>query len=110
MKDMLEKMKLETQSGVVKNIEIIGKLFPCCLDEGKNAEGKTVRTVNFERLRQMLSDEYESGSESYEFTWPGKQKAAAEAYRPTDMTLRPDKEKSITFAGELSWKDQDDLY
>lgn len=92
---MLEKMRLETRGETDKNIEAIGKLFPWCLDERTDAEGKTVRTVNFERLKQRLSDETVETTESYEFTWPGKRKAAAEAARPTKMTLRPDKEKSV---------------
>ena len=69
---MSEKMKMESVDMTAKNIEKIEALFPNCISETIDADGKTKKAINFDMLRQMLSPEIVEGSEAYEFNWVGK--------------------------------------
>ncbi|WP_420832902.1 site-specific DNA-methyltransferase [Streptococcus danieliae] len=53
--------------------------------------------MDFDKLKQFLSEDIVEGRESYEFTWVGKREAIAEAGRPTTKTLRPDLDESVDF-------------
>ena len=55
-----------------QNIEKIGALFPNCITEAVDENGKLKKAINFELLKQMLSDDVVEGSEAYEFTWVGR--------------------------------------
>lgn len=69
----MEKMKFETDDLSQKNVEKIGKLFPNCITETKDENGKLKKAIDFEMLKQMLSDDViDEGDEAYEFTWVGK--------------------------------------
>lgn len=76
----MEKMRMESIDLTAQNIDKIGQLFPNCiteiLDEEKSTPEKKVykKAVNFELLKQMLSDHVIDGDETYEFTWVGKRK------------------------------------
>ena len=85
----MNKLKLESPNLVGRNIDALAELFPNCVTEAAGADGKVKRAVNFELLRQMLSDDAVEGEEHYEFTWVGKRQAMAEAHRPIRKTLRP---------------------
>lgn len=85
----MNKLKLESLDLVGRNIDALAELFPNCVTEAAGADGKVKRAVNFELLRQMLSDDAVEGEEHYEFTWVGKRQAMAEAHRPIRKTLRP---------------------
>lgn len=100
----MEKMKMETPNLVDQNIEMIGKLFPNCVTEGKDEKGSLKKLINFDMLKQMLSDSVIEGKEVYEFTWPGKKEAIVEANTPIRKTLRPCKEES------KNWDTTENLY
>lgn len=91
----MEKMRMESIDLTAQNIDKIGQLFPNCitemLDEEKSTPEKKVykKAVNFELLKQMLSDHVIDGDETYEFTWVGKKEAILEANTPIRKTLRP---------------------
>ena len=93
----MDRMKMETANIVNKNIEAICELFPNCISESINDAGKIERSVNFELLRQMLSEQEVEGDEIYEFTWVGKKKAVIEANRPIRKTLRPVVDDSVNW-------------
>lgn len=88
-------MKMESVDGVQKNIEIIEKYFPSCITEDKCTGGGYKKAINFELLKQMLSDEVIEGDEAYEFTWVGKKASIVEANKPIRKTLRPCPEESV---------------
>ena len=71
------------------NIRRLAQLFPQCMTETADEQGRIRHSVNFEAFRQMLSAEGQEDAERYVFTWPGKRQALALAYQATDMTLRP---------------------
>ncbi len=88
---------MHTPDLVNKHIEQIAQLFPNAVTETiKN--GKTVHAVDFDVLRQELSDvEIEGNQERYQFTWPDKRKSILLANAPIAKTLRPCREKSVDF-------------
>lgn len=91
----MEKMRMESFDRTQSNVEKIAELFPNCITETVDENGKLKRAINFELLRQMLSGDVLEGDEAYEFTWVGKKAAIVEANRPIRKTLRPCPEKSV---------------
>lgn len=90
----MDKMRMESVDMTKQNKEKIGAMFPSVITESKGTDGRLKTAVNFELLRQLLSDEVLVGDEAYEFTWVGKKAAIAEANKPIRKTLRPCKEES----------------
>ena len=87
-------MKFETPDMTAQNIDRIAALFPNCVTEMRDENGKVKRGINFEVLKQMLSSDVVDGDECYEFTWVGKKASIAEANSPIRKTLRPCPEES----------------
>ena len=80
------------------NIEKLADLFPTVMTESVNADGNPVRAVDFDLLRQELSDHVVEGpQERYQLDWPGKRAAAFAANAPIAKTLRPVREESVDF-------------
>ena len=100
----MEKMKMESANLTDMNIEKIAELFPNCITETADENGKLKKAINFEMLRAMLSEDIAEGDEAYEFTWVGKKAAIAEANRPIRKTLRPCVEESV------NWDTTENLY
>ncbi|MBR0485126.1 MAG: site-specific DNA-methyltransferase [Oscillospiraceae bacterium] len=100
----MEKMKMESANLTDKNIEKIAALFPNCITETADKNGKLKKAINFEMLRAMLSEDVAEGDEAYEFTWVGKKSAIAEANKPIRKTLRPCPEESV------NWDTTENLY
>lgn len=100
----MDKMRMESVNMTARNIEKIGELFPNCITETVDESGKLKKAINFEMLKQMLSDEVATGDESYEFTWVGKRASIVEANKPIRKTLRPCKEESV------NWDTTENLY
>ena len=100
----MNKPKFETPDMTQKNIDKIAQMFPNCITEIKDENGKLKKAVNFELLQQMLSDEIADKDEAYEFTWVGKNAAIVEANKPIRKTLRPCKEESV------NWDTTENLY
>ncbi len=89
---------MQTTNMVDENIKRIGELFPNCLTERLNDEGKPEVAIDFDQLRQELSkDIVEGAEERYQFTWPDKRNAIRLANAPTTDTLRPCREESVDF-------------
>ena len=102
----MNKLKFETPDMVEKNIENLAEIFPNCITEARDENGKLKKAVNFEMLQQILSTEFppEGSLERYEFTWVGKRAAIAEANKPIRKTLRPCKAES------KNWDTTENLY
>lgn len=54
----MNKPKFETQDIVEKNIEKLAEIFPNCITEARDENGKLKKAVNFEMLQQILSTEF----------------------------------------------------
>ena len=100
----MEKMKMESANITDMNIDKIAALFPNCITETADENGKLKKAINFEMLRAELSEDIAGGDEAYEFTWVGKKAAIAEANRPIRKTLRPCVEESV------NWDSTENLY
>lgn len=94
----MEKMKLHSSDLSQDNIAKIRDLFPGCVTEAADESGKLGLAVDFDQLRQELSDHIvEGGQERYRLDWPGKREALALANAPIAKTLRPDRGESVNF-------------
>lgn len=100
----MNKMKFETPSLTEKNIDKIAELFPNVITESSDENGKPKKAINFDLLRQLLSEDVVEGDEAYEFTWVGKKSAIVEANKPIRKMLRPCPEESV------SWDTTENLY
>lgn len=94
----MEHLKMQTADMADRNIEQIGALFPECLTERINSNGRVEQAIDFDKLRQLLAHDVVEGPEQrYQFTWPDKRAANRLANTPTTMTLRPCREESVDF-------------
>ena len=106
----MEKLKMHSLDGVERNIELIGKLFPNAITEVKR-DGKVEHAIDFDVLRQELSDSIVEGREErYQFTWPDKKKAMLAANAPITATLRPVVDDSVGKDGTPGGFDSENLY
>lgn len=88
---VMQKISLEenqSENLVQQNIEHLKQIFPEVFSEGK---------VNFETLRQLLSDQQvlDEGEEKYGLNWHGKKKARQSALTPSLGTLLPCPDESV---------------
>ena len=91
-------MKLHTPDLTAQNIEKLAALFPNCVTEATDEDGKLKRAIDFDQLRQELSDHIVEGPrERYLLDWPGKHEALLVANSPIAKTLRPCREESVDF-------------
>ena len=80
------------------NIDRLAELFPNVITETLDADGNPKKAVDFDLLRQELSDHVVEGpQERYRLDWPGKREAAFAANAPIAKTLRPIREESVEF-------------
>ena len=106
----MDKLKMHSLDGVERNIELIGKLFPNAITEVMR-NGKVEHAIDFDVLRQELSDSIVEGREErYQFTWPDKKKAMLAANAPITATLRPVETDSVGRDGTPGGFDSENLY
>ncbi|WP_138494056.1 site-specific DNA-methyltransferase [Paenibacillus pinistramenti] len=101
----MPKLTMKSPDGVQRNMEQLASLFPNVITETKDSDGNVTTAVDFDLLRQELSDVLVEGEkERYQLTWPGKKEAILHANTPIDKTLRPVKEDSV------NWDETENLY
>lgn len=95
----MDKLKMHSPDLSQDNIAKLRELFPGCVTEARDeATGKPRLAVDFDQLRQELSDHIVEGpQERYRLDWPGKREALALANAPIAKTLRPCREESMNF-------------
>lgn len=94
----MEKLRMKSLDSADGNVAKIAALFPQCVTERLNKDGRPELAIDFEKLRAELSvDVLDEGEERYQFTWPDKRAASRLANEATDKTLRPDVEASVDF-------------
>lgn len=100
----LKKMRMESPDILKQNIDKVAALFPNCITEMMDENGRLKKGINFDMLRQMLSGDVVEGDEAYEFTWVGKKDAIVEANKSIRKTLRPYPEESV------DWETTENIY
>ena len=95
----MTRLKLHTPNLTAENIDKLAALFPNCVTEAKNEKtGQLKRAIDFDQLRQELSDHIVEGArERYHLDWPGKREALLAANAPIAKALRPCREESVDF-------------
>lgn len=95
----MDKLKMHSPDLSHENIAKIRDLFPGCVTEARDeATGQLRLVVDFDQLRQELSDYIVDGpQERYRLDWPGKREALAHANAPIAKTLRPVSATSLNF-------------
>ena len=100
----MDKMRMESVNVTEQNVEKIAQLFPNCVTETKDKNGNPKKAINFEILKQMLSDGAIDGNEAYELNWVGKKASIIEANKPVKKTLRP------VMKGSVNWDSTENIY
>lgn len=95
----MDKLKMHSPDLSQDNIAKIQEIFPGCVTEARDkTTGKLRWVLDFDRLRQELSDSIVEGpQERYRLDWPGKREALALANAPIAKTLRPARNESVDF-------------
>jgi adenine-specific DNA-methyltransferase len=95
----MDKLKMHSSDVSQDNIAKIEALFPHCVTEARDEEtGELRRVIDFDQLKQELSDHIVEGpQERYRLDWPGKREALALANAPIAKTLRPSVDDSVDF-------------
>jgi adenine-specific DNA-methyltransferase len=94
----MDKLKMQTPNLINKNIEQLSKLFPNVMTETKDEAGNSKKAVDFDQLKQSLSDVLvDDENERYRLDWPGKKTSLLKANTPIHKTLRPCIEDSVAF-------------
>ena len=94
----MEKLKLHTPDRISENVAKLAELFPSCVTESRDDKGNLTKSIDFDQLRQELSDRVVEGPrERYHLDWPGKREAILAANAPIAKTLRPCREESVDF-------------
>ena len=91
-------LKMHSLNKIDENVSKIAQLFPNCVTEAKDENGKITHKIDFDMLKQELSTSIVEGREErYQFTWPDKKQAILTANAPINKTLRPCREESVNF-------------
>jgi adenine-specific DNA-methyltransferase len=94
----MDKLKMHSPNLTEGNIAKLAELFPNCVTEAGDEHGKVKQAIDFDQLRQELSDHIVEGpQERYHLNWPGKKEALLAANAPIAKTLRPCREESVDF-------------
>ncbi len=94
----MNKLKMHSPNLTEGNIDRIRELFPGCVTEAHDEHGTLKLAVDFDQLKQELSDSIVEGpQERYHLNWPGKREALLTANAPIAKTLRPCREESVDF-------------
>lgn len=102
----MERLAMETANLTEKNIDKILELFPNVATEAEDENGNLKRAIDFDKLKQELSDDVVEGEEKYDFTWVGKNEAMLEANRPIRKTLRPVIDPNVS----VDWENTQNIY
>lgn len=94
----MSQLDMKTPNLTDENIKKLGELFPSCITETLDTEGKPQLAIDFDLLKQELSHSIVEGNvERYQLDWPGKRESLLTANAPIAKTLRPNRSESVNF-------------
>jgi adenine-specific DNA-methyltransferase len=94
----MDKLTMHWPGLTKQNVDKLAALFPTVVTESLDSDGNPVRAIDFDLLRQELSNHVVEGpQERYQLDWPGKREALFAANAPIAKTLRPDRDASVHF-------------
>jgi adenine-specific DNA-methyltransferase len=84
----MEKLKMHSSDFVDENIAKLAELFPNCVTEAEDKAVKLKKSIDFDQLRQELSNHIVEGPrERYQHNWPGKREALLTGNAPIAKTI-----------------------
>jgi adenine-specific DNA-methyltransferase len=94
----MDKLKMHSPNLTDEKISKIRDLFPGSVTEAADGTGKQRLVVDFDQLRQELSEHIVEGPlERYDTNWPGRREALLTSNAPIAKTLRPQQAESVEF-------------
>lgn len=94
----MDKLRMHSPDLTAEKIRRIAELLPNCVTESRGEDGAVRQAIDFDQLRQELSDHIVEGpAERYRLDWPGKREAILTANAPIAKTLRPSRDESVDF-------------
>jgi len=94
----MEKLKMHSPNLTKDNVARIREMFPNCVTETRGEDGRLKLAVDFDQLRQELTESIVEGpQERYHLNWPGKREALLTSNAQIAKTLRPCREESVDF-------------
>ena len=93
---MVKKLPLKTADLTEENISKISQLFPNLIVEVEK-EGKLIKTIDVEKLKELVGDIATDEDEIYSLGWVGKRASRIKIAESITKTLRPIKEDSVDF-------------
>ncbi|MBF1801993.1 site-specific DNA-methyltransferase [Alloalcanivorax profundimaris] len=94
----MDKLKMHSPNLTEANIAKLAELFPSCVTEARDEQGRVKQAIDFDQLRQELSENIVEGpQERFRLDWPGKREALLAANAPIAKTLRAYREESVDF-------------
>ena len=107
----VDKLEMHTRDLTEENFQKLAALFPNAVTETAGENGKIVRAIDADVLRQEISAEVVEGAkERYQFNWPDKKKSVVLANAPIAKTLRLSREKSAGRDGTPGSIDTENIY
>lgn len=107
----MEKLEYKRRDLAAENFARLSELFPEAVTEMMDAEGRLVRAIDADVLRQAIAAEVVEGpKERYQFTWPDKKKSVVLANAPSTKAFRLEREKSVGRDGKPGSIDTENLY
>ena len=95
---MSDKLKMQSSDIIGENISFIESRFPNVVLESLDENGNIVKRIDFEMLKQELSNDILINSiERYNMSWPDKKKSIYVSNTAINKTLRPLMNKSKNF-------------
>ncbi len=94
----MQKLDQQTLNFTDEHIANIAAMFPHCVTEVEDENGRLKKAIDFDLLKQELSANIVEGpKERYRTDWPGKRASLVSANTPITKTLRPAVEESVNF-------------
>ena len=72
---MMGSFRMQTNDGIQVNLNKLREMFPNCVSEAKDSEGKTCLGINEEAFKEMFGIEFGNAQETFGFNWVGKSKS-----------------------------------
>ena len=68
----MKKLALKTTNLAEENIQKLSSLFPNLITEKENEQGELIKTIDVEKLKELVGDYADENSEVYSLGWVGK--------------------------------------
>jgi adenine-specific DNA-methyltransferase len=92
----MEKLTLASKNVSKENLKKLFEIFPHCFFEVE-IDGKNELKLDFDKLKNEISENLGNNKEKYQMTWPGKTESILMANAITTNTLRPKVSESKNF-------------